>query len=139
MIYKRGCDKEGPNGTCSRCGERRSCGSYWYKFMWQGKLIRESPKQSNDKVARQIEAAHRTSLAKGEVGIREKTEFPLLSEFLKRDFLPYVKAKHAAKPGTVEYYSDGAKMLQNSDAASIALNQVNDQHAQQFAAKRPHL
>ena len=45
---------------------------YWYKFMWQGKLIRESTKQGNDKVARQMEAAHRTSLAKGEVGIREK-------------------------------------------------------------------
>ena len=72
MIYKRGCDKNGPDGTCSKCGERGSCGVYWYKFMWQGKLIRESTKQGNDKVARQMEAAHRTSLAKGEVGIREK-------------------------------------------------------------------
>ena len=34
---------------------------YWYKFMWQGKLVRESTKQGNDKVARQMEAAHRTS------------------------------------------------------------------------------
>ena len=39
---------------------------YWYKFMWNGKLVRESTKQGNDKVARQMEAAHRTSLAKGE-------------------------------------------------------------------------
>jgi hypothetical protein len=45
---------------------------YWYKFMWLGKLVRESTKQGNDKVARQMEAAHRTSFAKGEVGIREK-------------------------------------------------------------------
>jgi hypothetical protein len=43
---------------------------YWYKFMWQGKMVHESTKQGNDKVARQMEAAHRTSLAKGEVGIR---------------------------------------------------------------------
>lgn len=42
---------------------------YWYKFMWQGRMVRESTKQGNDKVARQMEAAHRTSLAKGEVGI----------------------------------------------------------------------
>jgi hypothetical protein len=42
---------------------------YWYKFMWQGKLVRESTKRGNDKVARQMEAAHKTSLAKGEVGI----------------------------------------------------------------------
>ena len=32
---------------------------YWYKFMWQGKLVRESSKQGNDKVARQMEAADR--------------------------------------------------------------------------------
>jgi hypothetical protein len=40
---------------------------YWYKFQWKGALVRESTKQGNDKVARQMEAAHRTSLAKGEV------------------------------------------------------------------------
>ena len=64
MIYKRGCNKKGVSGICSKCGERGSCGLYWYKFMWEGKLIRESTKQGNDKVARQMEAAHRTSLAK---------------------------------------------------------------------------
>ena len=29
---------------------------YWYKFMWLGKVVRESTKQGNDKVARQMEA-----------------------------------------------------------------------------------
>lgn len=38
--------------------------TYWYKFMFQGQLVRESTKQGNDKVARQMEAAHRTRLAK---------------------------------------------------------------------------
>jgi len=37
---------------------------YWYKFMWQGELVRESTKQGNDKFARQMEAAHRTRKAK---------------------------------------------------------------------------
>jgi hypothetical protein len=37
---------------------------YWYKFMWNGQLIRESTKQGNDRKARQIEAAHRARLAK---------------------------------------------------------------------------
>ena len=50
---------------------------YWYKFMWHGELVRESTKQGNDDVARQMEAAHRTSLAKGEVGIREKKQYLL--------------------------------------------------------------
>ncbi len=92
MIHKRGCDKKGPNGTFSKCGERGSCGVYWYKFMWQGKLIRESTKQGNDKVARQMESAHRTSLAKGEVGIREKKPSPTLSQFIDLRFEPWAKA-----------------------------------------------
>jgi integrase len=135
MIYKRGCDKKSPNGTCSKCGERGSCGVYWYKFMWQGKLVRESTKQGNDKVARQMEAAHRTSLAKGEVGIREKKPAPSLADFLKNDFIPFVKTKHATKPGTAEYYTDGAKMVGKCDWVSEPLDKISDQHAQHFAAK----
>jgi len=93
MIYKRGCDKKGPNGTCSKCGERGSCGVYWYKFMWKGKLIRESTHQGNDRIARNMESAHRTSLAKGELGIREKKPAPTLSDFLARRFEPWAKAR----------------------------------------------
>jgi hypothetical protein len=37
---------------------------YWYKFMWKSKVVRESTKQGNDKVAKQMESAHRTRLAK---------------------------------------------------------------------------
>jgi hypothetical protein len=64
---------------------------YWYKFMWQGKLVRESSKQGNDRVARNMESAHRTSLAKGEVGIREKKPSPPLAIFLKDRILPWRK------------------------------------------------
>jgi integrase len=110
-------------------------GMYWYKFQWDGVSVRESTKQGNDKVARQMEAAHRTSLAKGEVGIREKKPVAILSEFLKKDFIPYVESKHAAKPGTLEYYRDGANMVLKCDWAGERLDQISDQHAQQFAAK----
>jgi integrase len=65
---------------------------YWYKFVWNSELIRESTKQGNDKVARQMEAAHRTSLAKGEVGLRDKTPAPTLEEFCDRRFEPWAKA-----------------------------------------------
>jgi hypothetical protein len=37
---------------------------YWYKFMWNGEVIRESTRQGNDKKARNIESAHRARLAK---------------------------------------------------------------------------
>lgn len=45
---------------------------WWYKFTWNGEQIRESTKQTNKRVAEQMEAAHRTALAKGEMGIRDK-------------------------------------------------------------------
>jgi hypothetical protein len=38
---------------------------WWYKFVWNGAQIRHSTKQTNKRVAEQMEAAHRTSLAKG--------------------------------------------------------------------------
>ena len=52
---------------------------------------------------------------------------------------PIVEAKHAAKPGTVEYYRDGANMVLKCDWATEKLDQISDQHAQQFAAKFAHL
>ena len=113
--------------------------TYWYKFMWRGELIRESTKQGNDKVARKMEAAHRTRLAEGLVGIREQKPVPPLRTFLQDDFEPYVETRHAMKPGTIEYYKDGVKMLLKSDLASVRLDQVTDQGAQQFAARLGHL
>jgi integrase len=141
MIYKRGgCDTKGPDGKCSKCGKKRgTCGYYWYKFMWSGKLVRESTKQGNDDVARQMEAAHRTALAKGEVGIREKKPAPALAEFLRNDFLPFVETKNAVKPATVEYYTDGVRMIQKCDWVSQPLDCITDQHAQHFAAENAKL
>jgi integrase len=120
MIYKRG-------------------NVYWYRFQWRGKLVRESTKQGNDKVARQMEAAHRTALAKGEVGIRERKPVATLAEFLRKEFLPYVEAKHSAKPATLRYYQTGAASLLASDLASLRLDEVNDQHSGQYAACHSNL
>ena len=54
---------------------------YWYKFMWNGEMVRESTRQTNQNTARQMEGAHRASLAKGEVGIREKKVAPTLNRY----------------------------------------------------------
>src|ERR1022692_3925209 len=84
---------------------------YWYRFNWYGKQIRESTKQGNPRVARQIEAGHKTALAKGEVGIREKTSIPTLKDFSERDFLPFVESQFKDKPNTLAYYKFGVKCL----------------------------
>jgi len=77
---------------------------WWYRFTWNGKAIRESTKQTNKRVAEQIEAAHKTSLAKGEVGIRQKKRTPTVAEFAEKDFLPHVRSRFADKRSTLAYY-----------------------------------
>jgi len=77
MLYKRG-------------------NTWWFNFMYDGKHIQESTKikvkgvradptgqRSNKDIARDIESAHGTKLAKGEVGIEDKRApvVPTFAEF----------------------------------------------------------
>jgi hypothetical protein len=50
----------------------------------------------------QMEATHKTSLAKGEVGLRDRKPAPTLREFAEGDFLAFVRSAFAAKPKTLE-------------------------------------
>src|SRR3982750_2994824 len=84
---------------------------WWFKFTWNGELIRKSTKQTNKRVAEQMEAAHRTALAKGEVGIGRKKSIPTLRQFAERDFLPFIRSTFAAKTKTQCYYENGIKNL----------------------------
>jgi integrase len=105
---------------------------YWYKFMWLGKLVRESTKQGNDKVARQMEAAHRTSLAKGEVGIREKKRVPTLAEFLKDRVEPWAKRRTS----WIWYRAGMRPLLHYKPLAGVSLNEIRGEQAGNFAAHR---
>jgi integrase len=84
---------------------------WWYRFTWNAVPIRESTKQGNKRLAEQMEAAHKTSLAKGEVGIREKKPTPTLAEFAENDFLPHVRSRFADKRSTLAYYRIQTKHL----------------------------
>jgi integrase len=138
MIYKRGKCELDSDGRCKKCGKRGTCGVYWYKFMWQGKLVRKSTKQGSDKVARQMESAHRTSLAKGEVGIREKKVVPTLAEFCTDRFEPWAKAtfeENAHKSWL--WYRTGIRSLLSSKAlATMRLNQITGESISEFAGFR---
>lgn len=65
---------------------------YWYHFLFNGEHIQASTKQRNPRTARQIEAAHRTALAKGEVGITKRKPIPTLAEFIENRFTPWARA-----------------------------------------------
>jgi hypothetical protein len=75
-----------------------------------------------------MESAHRTSLAKGEVGIREKKAVPTLKDFLKKDFLRFAETRHATKAMTLRYYKQGSDMLLKSAMAGLRLDELSDHH-----------
>jgi hypothetical protein len=110
---------------------------WWYKFNWNGETIREGTKQSNKRVAEQMEAAHKISLAKGKVGILEKKAVPTLERFLENDFLPFVRTTKATKRNTVRFYENSAANLQAySKLADLALDQITAEHVAGFVAHR---
>src|SRR5215469_8872558 len=112
---------------------------YWYKFNWNGSSIRESTKQGNDKVARQMEAAHRTALAKGEVGIREKKPVPSLAEFIDKRFESWGKATFDSSSSKTwrDFYRVGMRaILAYKPVANLKLDEITGEHAADFAAWR---
>jgi hypothetical protein len=112
---------------------------YWYKFMWNGDLVRESTKQGNDKVARQMESAHRTSLAKGEVGIREKRQSPTLAEFIDNRFEAWARSTfEKTSPKTwFDYYRVGLRNIRAyKPLATAKLDEISGESIASFAAHR---
>jgi integrase len=109
---------------------------YWYHFVFNGQHVQESTKQGNPRVARQIEAAHRTSLAKGEVGIREKKLPSTLESFCQDRVEPYAKAKfEKASHKTWLWYRFGLKTIcSHKQLAEKHLDQITTEHILGFAS-----
>ena len=110
---------------------------WWYRFAWRGEVIRRSTKQSNKRTAEQMEAACRTALAKGEVGIKERKSAPTLKQFAERHFLPFVQATFQAKPKTRLYYENGVKnLLAFERLASERLDRITTDLIAGYVARR---
>jgi integrase len=109
---------------------------YWYKFMWNGEMVRESTRQTNQNTARQMEGAHRASLAKGEVGIREKKTMQTLADFISQRFEPWAEASTSSKTW-IDYYRPGIRTIQGyKPLANLRLNEVTSEKAAGFAVWR---
>ena len=109
---------------------------WWYRFVWNGESIRESTKQRNKRTAEQMEAAHKTSLAKGEVGIRDRKPVPTFKNFAEKDFKPFIESRFQNKPKTLEYYKNGIKnLLAFATVAGSALDEITADKIAGFIAK----
>jgi hypothetical protein len=84
-------------------------------------------KTGNPKVARQIESARKTELAKGEVGIKDKTAAPTFSAFSER-FLDWMTAERGEKKNTIRFYRDRVRQLLLFDKfKSVLVDQIDEE------------
>ena len=117
--------------------KQKTSKNWWYKFVWNGELIRESTKQANKRVGEQMESAHRTALAKGEVGIRDRKPAPTLADFADNDFLPFVKTTSAGKPNTVRFYENSVKNLKGHGKLSgLRMDAITSEDIAAYVAAR---
>lgn len=109
---------------------------YWFHFMFNGEHIQRSTKQGNPKVARQIEAAYRTALAKGEVGIEERKPAPIFKDFADR-FLAHVEARHENKPQTVAFYAAKlSRLLEYAPIGSARIDKIDEGVIETYIVQR---
>jgi integrase len=112
---------------------------YWYHFWFNGQHVQESTKQGNPRVARQMEAAHRTALAKGEVGIREKKPAPTLAEFIRDRFEPWAKSnfEHSSPKTWRDWYRAQMRaLIAYASLGNVKLDQITSEHVADYAAHR---
>jgi len=116
--------------------KQKTSDKWWYKFRWNGKLIRESTKQNNKRVAETMEAAHKTSLAKGEVGIRERKPVPSLKEFAPR-FEQMIETVCADKPATITFYKAKLRyLLGEPSLANRQLDRIDEDLIEAYKHRR---
>lgn len=109
---------------------------YWYHFYFNGQHFQRSTKQGNPRVARQMEAAHRAALAKGEVGIVQRERCPTLKDFSPR-FIDAVAVRCAAKPSTVTFYSKKLdRVLEFEALAQAPLDRIDEALIESFVIER---
>jgi integrase len=124
-------------GWCLAMAVYKRGGTWWFKFVWNGEQIRESTKQRNKRIAEQIEAARRTQMAKGEVGLRDRAPVPTFAEFVKRDFLPHIEIHFAEKTTTLSYYRvQLGHLTSHAPLAAAKLDEITAETIAGFVEKR---
>jgi integrase len=100
--------------------------TYWYEFQFNGERIQESSQTGNKEAARQIEAAHRVRLAKGEAGIVERPPAPVFRDFAPR-FESAIVTLCADKPATVGFYREKLRrLLEDAELPGARLDAIDE-------------
>ena len=110
-------------------------GVWWYNFVFRGERVQESTKQGNKRVAEQMEAARKTQLAKGEVGIQDRKPVPTLSQFVP-DFERAIETQCTERPRTVEFYKSRVRQLRESSLGGRRLDRIDEDAIEKYRQAR---
>jgi integrase len=111
-------------------------GVYWYGFVFNGERVQASTKQGNKRVAERMEAAQKTRLAMGEVGLIETKPAPRLREFKPR-FVQHVEVRCAEKPRTVAFYKEKLqRLLEYAPMANSRLDRIDEALIEAYVQER---
>lgn len=115
----------------------RRGGTYWYHFIHEGQHVQASTHQKNQRVARTMEAAHRTGLAKGELGLTPRKPATTLAAFIAERFEPWARAsfeKSSPKTWKDWYCVQLKNILDYRPLAASKLDAITNEHVADFAA-----
>jgi integrase len=113
--------------------------TYWFHFWWNGEHIQRNTRQGNPRAARQMEAAYRTKLAKGEVGIFERKPAPALKDFAQR-FISFLETRCQEKPRTLGFWAEKlSHLLQFEPLASARLDAIDESLIQAYIEHRSQM
>jgi integrase len=111
---------------------------YWFNFWWNTKHVQQSTRQGNPRIARQMEAAYKTSLAQGAVGIKKYQPVPSLNEFCQQRFEPWAKANfERTSHKSWLWYRVGMRAIREySPLAGRKMDEITTEHIADFASYR---
>ena len=110
---------------------------YWYKFMWNGESSAPLHKAGESKDGTADGGRPQDSLAKGEVGIRERKTVPTLREFARGKFADHVASTFGAKVKTPALLRNGIRaLLEFESLAGARIDGITTDRITAYAGKR---
>jgi integrase len=107
---------------------------YWFELVYEGQRIQKSTRVKNRRAAEDIAAAHRTALAKGDVGITERKKVPTFAVAMSA-FLKWTSQEHQTSPGTAERYRYSSFALLRF-FPNVPLDRITPQEVERFKTSR---
>ena len=128
---KGSCNRQGADGTCSKCGKHSSGGVWWIRFRFGGRLIHESTKTASKTLARDAARQRRRELETKWNRVEKRKLPPTLTEASAR----WLEKRSALSAGTQETYAAALKNVKKALGA-IVICEISARHIESYQGKR---